>query len=587
MHTCTTTHTWRILRTVFIGESKTDIDVEFIDPIAKTVVPLGNVPDFLNEYFVHIGNRNQTPVYNDDIVHRQVPNHVFDDITLREIKSLIKEIDISKDSCIDGISAEILKHAFQRIPDKIQMLFQRSINFGIFPRKWAIGYVNILPKSGTLSDPGNWRPITQTCIPAKLLEKTIQTRLMKVLLQYGHINENQYGFVPNRSTQMAVMETICDLYQSLNSNLITGLLFLDVRKAFDSLNHRILISKLKNIGLENNIVNWFKSYLDRNQILRYKGVCSNKLRVISGIPQGSILGPTLFIFYINAIFAKVPEVNVKMFADDCVLYKSGVTWNNIHDPVQRMLDEYIKWGIDHCLQLNAGKTKCMIVANRGKLKSVIDPAPFNAGNRQIMFVKRFSYLGVILDDELLLEPLYKNVCRQIEHKLFMLRKIRRNITTNAAVSIYKQMMLPLFDYSGFLLLSCTLGQKRELQRIQNKCIRTCLLYNRIEHVTIERLHNEMKIISLEQRRRIQCLTLMYRLSKKTIYVKKPTVNTRGNVKTKFTLMSKCTSKYLNSPLYRGSILWDNLDKNIQDLPTLKCYVSEIVKTQKLYVDLLQ
>ena len=91
----------------------------------------------------------------------------------------------------------------------------------------------------------------------------------------------------------------------------------------------------------------------------------------------------------------------------------------------------------------------MIVANRGKLKSIQSPAPFNAGNRQIMFVKRFSYLGIILDDELLLEPLYKNVCRQVEQKLFMLRKVRRYITKNASICLYKQMIMPLFYYSGF------------------------------------------------------------------------------------------------------------------------------------------
>ena len=90
-------------------------------------------------------------------------------------------------------------------------------------RKLAVGYVNILPKSGNLSNPGNWRPVTQTCIPAKLLEKTVQSRLMKILLNQNHIDENQDGFVPNRSTQLAVMETVCDLYHTMNSNLINGI----------------------------------------------------------------------------------------------------------------------------------------------------------------------------------------------------------------------------------------------------------------------------------------------------------------------------------------------------------------------------
>ena len=133
------------------------------------------------------------------------------------------------------------------------------------------------------------------------------------------------------------------------------------------------------------------------------------------------------------------------------------------------------------------------------------------------------------------------------------------------------MILALFNYSGFLLTSCNIGQKKELQRMQNSCIRTCLLYDRIEHITIDRLHQEMKIVSLEQRRHMQCLNLIYRLSRKEMYVKRLNVNTRGNAKIKFKLMTKCSSKYLGSPQYRGSSLWDKLEKGVQDLPNVtKC-----------------
>ena len=497
---------WRILRTVFIGESKSEVDMEFIHPDTNTKVDRDETPNFLNCYFINIGSHRNDPVNNSDVLEEYGPPlHVFEKVTLPEVIKLINDIDISKDSCIPGVSSHILKHAFQRIPDKIKLLFDFSIDSGIFPKQWTVGYVNLLPKSGDLSNPGNWRPITQTCIPAKLLEKLIQTRLMKVLLQNKYISDDQFGFVPGRSTQLAVMETVCDLYHAMNSNLVTGLLFLDVRKAFDSLNHKILLEKIKNLGIENSIVRWFRSYLNRTQILKFNGHTSDELRVVSGIPQGSILGPTLFIFYINGIFDTIKDVKIKMFADDCVLYKSGARWEDIHAPLQRMLDVYITWGNEHCLRLNAEKTKCMIVANNGKLKNIVAPAPFHAGNRQIMFVNRFSYLGIVIDNEMTLEPLYKHVCRQVEQKLFMLRKIRRHLTKFAAVSLYKQMILPLFDYAGFLLLSCNLGQKRELQRMQNSSIRTCLLYNRIEHITIDRLHNEMKIASLEQRRHMQCI----------------------------------------------------------------------------------
>ena len=244
----------------------------------------------------------------------------------------------------------------------------------------------------------------------------------------------------------------------------------------------------------------------RIQIVRHAGTESCELKTITGIPQGSILGPTLFIYYINEVFNRIENVRVKMFADDCVLYYSDVNWPNVHHRLQNALDIYVAWGQRNSLLLNVNKTKAMILGNRGKLNTLVDPAHFNAGNTQIMFVKQFTYLGVILDDELLFHPLYRDCVRQVEQKLFVLRKIRHYIDKFAAICIYKQMILPIFDFAGFMLISCTLGQKRELRKLQNRGIRTCLLYHRREYISIQRLH---KILSLEQRRQIQLLKLLF------------------------------------------------------------------------------
>ena len=389
-----------------------------------------------------------------------------------------------------------------------------------------------------------------------------------------------------RSTQGATFDLLCDLYHNMNSNLTTGLLFLDVRKAFDSLNHEILLRKLHNLGLSQTMLHWFTSYLDRFQTVRFNGSISSELKVLSGIPQGTILGPTLFIFYINDLFDKIKNVKIKMFADDCVLYTSGPTWQHIHSKLQSALDIYISWGVDNSLVLNANKTKSMIVGSKGRLNSIIDPAPFNAGNSRIMFVNHFTYLGIILDCELNLDSLYKNVTRQVDQKLFILRKIRRYITTGAAKAMYKQMILPLLDYCGFLLISCTKSQEMNCKKKQNSAIRTCLSYNLVDRISIDRLHHEMGLISIEQRRNIQLLKLMFIRSKKLENVKIPVRLLRGNCKIKFRLMTKRTGKYLNSPLYRGSILWDQLDENIQKSCTILEFTKAICKTNRMYKDLL-
>ena len=574
---------WRILKSVF-DENRTNIDIEFIDPVTKCKVEKSETCDFLNKYFVEIGQTSNTRIIPAPVACEN--EYAFENVLLPEIINLIKCIDTTKDSCIHGITSCIFKCALSVLPSKLQQIFSLSLSNGKFPRKWAKGNINILPKSGDLSHPGNWRPKTQTCIPAKMLEKIVHKRLMSILTEKHTLSENQYGFRNGRSTQSATFDLVTDLYHNMNSNLATGVLFLDVRKAFDSLNHDILLMKLRNLGLNSIMINWFSSYLNRFQTLRFNGKKSNELKVLSGIPQGSILGPTLFIFYINDLFDAIKNVKVKMFADDCVLYAQGPTWQSIYTPLQNALDTYLDWGKKNCLSLNASKTKAMIMGNRGKLNSITDPAPFNAGNSKITFVESFVYLGFTLDRELMLYPLYKNVCRQVDQKLFILRKIRRYITCDAAKTMYKQMILPLLDYSGFLLFSCTKEHKRELQKKQNSAIRTCLSYNRVDHITIDRLHHEMGLISLEQRRSIQLLKLLFVRSKNIEYLKIPCRALRGNCKVKFKLMTRCSGKYMNSPLYRGSVLRDQLEEGIQKLPTVPIFNKALCNRNKEYTDLL-
>ena len=168
----------------------------------------------------------------------------------------------------------------------------------------------------------------------------------------------------------------------------------------------------------------------------------------------------------------------------------------------------------------------------------------------------------------------------------MLRKIRCYITKFAAMCIYKQMILPMFDFAGFMLISCTLGQKRELRKLQNRGIRTCLLYNRRDHIPIPRLHNEIKVLSLEQRRQIQLLKLLFHRSKKQRHLKISARTTRGNMKVKFDIMSRTTTKYLNSPFLRGTVLWDKLPAEIQKTETIYKFKKMLTRRYTEYEDLL-
>ena len=352
---------WRILNSVLTTKNDTDNNFEFINQDTKTRISPSESPNFLNSFFANVGKRKEpaTNYFGDRIINGE--RFEIGNVNLDEVKLLLRQIDVSKDSCIVGITSVILKSAFNIIPNAMLHMFERSLVLGVFPREWAVGYINLLPKGGDKRNPSNWRPITQTCIPGKILEKLVQKRLMSYLNDKNILSKDQYGFRSGYSTQKAIFELLCSLHLSLNHDDIMGLLFLDISKAFHSLDHDVLIRKLSHISLADNSLNWFKSYLNRTQYVRFNGTRSDSAVFKYGIPQGSCLRPTLFIFYINDIFNEIDNVNVMMFADNCVLYSSGKAWDDIHYKLQAGLDTYIMWGREHNLSLNAKKTKAMLV----------------------------------------------------------------------------------------------------------------------------------------------------------------------------------------------------------------------------------
>ena len=560
---------WRTLNSILkpkkAGESN---DFEFVNQDTKLPVPINETANFLNIFFANVGKRKEPATHQ--FTDRIIDGDRFEigNVGIDEVKLLLRQIDVSKDSCIEGITSNILKSAFTVIPNAMLHIFEQSLVQGIFPREWAIGYINLLPKGGDKRNPSNWRPITQTCIPAKILEKIVQKRLMNYLNEQGILSKYQYGFRSGYSTQKAIFELLCELHLSLNQDEIMGLLFLDISKAFDSLDHDVLLRKLSNIALANNSLNWFKSYLNRIQFVRFNSVKSDSTEFKYGIPQGSCLGPTLFIFYINDLFNEIENVNIMMFADDCVLYNSGKAWRNIHHDLQNGLETYIAWGKEHNLSLNAKKTKAMIVCNSGKRGALTDPAPFNAGNSIISFVDNFCYLGCIIDSDLTMLPALKDVYRKVEQKIYMLGKLRYLVDKKSAIIIYKQTVLPYLDYIGFVLLSCNKGARKSLQTLQNNALRLCLHYRLVDHVRIEYLHTEAKIQSIEQRGIFQLLKLIFDYSKNPSNLKIPVRQTRAGTKIVFDIPTRCSNTFLQSPLYKGSQIWDTLSENTQKVTTV-------------------
>ena len=178
----------------------------------------------------------------------------------------------------------------------------------------------------------------------------------------------QYGFRKGKSTSQAIFDLIKYIYSGINRKKLIGTACLDVAKAFDCLNHEILLNKLSKIGFNENTCKWFRSYLDRTQIVKFDNKLSDELKVCTGIGQGTILGPLIFIFYINDIISVLDVLKINMYADDCILYTSGNEWNRMRQKIQPEIDNIHRWCTLNRLRLNIDKSKILVFGTRSKLK---------------------------------------------------------------------------------------------------------------------------------------------------------------------------------------------------------------------------
>ena len=243
---------------------------------------------------------------------------------------------------------------------------------------------------------------------------------MSYFLDNNILSNVQYVFLPGKSTHDAVFDTVRHIYSAINQNKLMAIIFLDVAKAFNCIDHKVLYAKLKGVGMSERIIRWFNSYLTRSQMVKYGDMTSNKLPVTAGIAQGTVLGPLIFVFYINDCIQVLNHVKLSMFADDCMLYYTGNNWKTIFDIVQLDLNCFVEWTTNNMLRLNTTKTQAMIVGTRSRLSKIINPEPFKIHANDVKYVKSYNYLGIVLDSGQV--PLCKNMEKRVVDKIFMLRK---------------------------------------------------------------------------------------------------------------------------------------------------------------------
>ena len=258
------------------------------------------------------------------ILNRKIDEDCINQIEINAVKVLkqLKSLNVSKSCGPDNCHPFFLKECAEEIYLPLTDIFHKSLSSGVIPDDWKKANITCIFKKGNKQNPGNYRPVSLTSVICKLLERTVREEIVNHLSVNKLLSDSQFGFRKNRSTILQLLTVMNEWTEALDDGIQIDTVYLDFRKAFDSVPHKRLIKKLEGYGIKGILLEWFKNFLNgRQQRVVINGKTSDWTNVLSGIPQGSILGPILFIIFINDLPGVVGNV-CKLFADDCKLYKN-------------------------------------------------------------------------------------------------------------------------------------------------------------------------------------------------------------------------------------------------------------------------
>ena len=374
-------------------------------------------------------------------------------------------------------------------------LFNQCMEEGIFPDMLKTACIIPLYKGEEKSEPTNYRPISLLPIFGKLFEKIIETRLVKFFDKKKIITPHQFGFRKYFSTELAITEIQNMLLKNLDENKVTCTIFLDLAKAFDTVDHSILLLKMEKYGIRGQALSLLKSYLqNRQHSVKLNNVKSSFLTLNIGVPQGSVLGPLMFLLYINDL-PNFTNFNVKLFADDTFLSLDSKNYKNLQKNVNEELKVVHTWLTNNKLSLNISKTKYMVVSNKKEPPNNQFYLKFD--NVFLEKCTSYKYLGVLLDDKLSWKPHIDYICNKISKMCGIFAKLRYSTNLHLLTSVYYALVASHLQYCNLVWGDAAESILDPLSKIQNRIVRI-ISFAPFNCHNVQDLYEDLQLLNLEQ-----------------------------------------------------------------------------------------
>ena len=491
---------------------------------------------------------------------------VFLPVETAEVKNAITSLKNVKSNGSDGISSKIFKATSDLIAEPLVYLINHSVSTGCFPSILKIGTIIPILKKDDPDNIQNYRPITILSALSKVIERVVYVRIVNFLNKYSLLTENQFGFRAERSTETAANSFLEFVYKKLDAGYETVGLFFDLSAAFDTLNIDFLCDKLHAMGFRGSILNWLRSYLsDRKICVKIKGTESKQCNMNVGVPQGSVLGPLLFLIYINDLPNHIEAEKIVMFADDMSFVVSAQTTADLEVKIKNIFETFEKWCRSNLLIMNADKT----VIVKFSLQSCAQTSYKINLNLELKSQKFTKFLGLYLNSTLDWSEQIDNICTKINKSYFALSRMKKILDLKSLIDLYYSLV-----YSHLIYNIALWGGASSVSRVfisQKKCVRLIFNLKGIESCRPTFISN--KILTVPS---IYILkTLLYVKENLEIY---PTNNTFHNYSTRaghlLSVVAHKTKKYENAPSYISVKLFNRLPGVLRDKP-MKLFKAEI------------
>ena len=426
----------------------------------------------LNDFFVSVLTKENLD--NMPVPENKNNNTFLSDIiiTSRAVQDKLLKLDPHKATGPDKIPTSLLKNLAAELSTPLTILFNKSLSEGYVPSQWKEAEVIAIFKKGNKNLSNNYRPVSLTSVLCKTLESFVTDSLQNYMENNKFFSECQHGFRKHRSCVTQLLEVMNDFTNLIDNGHNIDVLYLDFSKAFDTVPHERLLAKLKSYGITNNIHSWIKSFLsDRKQRVRVNNSFSNFSPITSGIPQGSILGPVLFIIFINDLPDCV-ESGCKIFADDTKIYNSTENSGVIQDDINALLEWSNTW------QLKFNAQKCNVL-HIGKTNSQKEYFMDSSKQSKINSVTHEKDIGVTFDAQLNFDKHISNIVAKANQMTGLLKRSFQYLDRDMFLKLYKAIVRPHLEYANVIWHPLFKRQLHSLECVQRRATK---LLDNIKHL---------------------------------------------------------------------------------------------------------